>query len=34
VIQFLLEELSKCFGDDPNRYKMNELLTLAKLLEE
>lgn len=34
VIQFLLEELSKCFDDDMNRYKMNELLMLAKLLEE
>ncbi len=34
VIQFLLEELSKCFDDDLNRYKMNELLFLAKLLGE
>lgn len=34
VIQFLLEELSKCFDDGPNRYKMNELLLLAKLLQE
>ena len=34
VIQFLLEELAKCFDDDLNRYKMNELLSLAKLLGE
>lgn len=34
IIQFLLEELSKCFDDDRNRYKMEELLTLAKLLDE
>ena len=32
VIQFLLEELSKCFDDDLNKYKMNELLSLVKLL--
>lgn len=34
VIQFLLEELSKCFDNDVNRYKMNELLLLAELLGE
>lgn len=34
VIRFLLEELSKCFDDDLNRYKMNELLMLAKLMDE
>ena len=34
VIQFLLEELSKCFDNDTNRYKMEELITLAKLLSE
>jgi regulator of sirC expression with transglutaminase-like and TPR domain len=34
IIQFLLEELSKCFDDDRNRYKMEELLTLVKLLDE
>lgn len=33
VIQFLLEELSKCFDNDRNRYKMNELLALAALLD-
>jgi regulator of sirC expression with transglutaminase-like and TPR domain len=32
VIHFLLEELSKCFDNDLNRYKMNELLLLAELL--
>jgi regulator of sirC expression with transglutaminase-like and TPR domain len=34
VIQFLLEELSKCFDNDQNVYKMKELLSLAKLLDE
>ena len=34
IIQFLLEELSKCFDDDRNRYKMEELQSLAKLLDE
>lgn len=34
IIQFLLEELSKCFDNDRNRYKMEELLALAKLLDE
>lgn len=34
VIQFLLEELSKCFDDDLNRYKMEELLMIAKLISE
>ena len=34
IIQYLLEELSKCFDNDRNRYKMNELLLLANLLEE
>ncbi len=34
IIQFLLEELSKCFDNDRNRYKMEELQTLAKLLDE
>lgn len=33
IIQFQLEELSKCFDDDRNRYKMNELLSLANLLD-
>ena len=34
IIQFLLEELSKCFDNDKNRYKKEELLTLVKLLGE
>lgn len=34
IIQFLLEELSKCFDNDRNRYKMDELLLLANLLDE
>jgi regulator of sirC expression with transglutaminase-like and TPR domain len=33
IIQFLLEELSKCFDNDSNRYKMDELLSLANLLD-
>lgn len=34
VIQFLLEELAKCFDNDRNYYKMDELLSLSTLLEE
>ena len=34
IIQFLLEELSKCYDNDRNHYKMDELLTLASLLDE
>jgi regulator of sirC expression with transglutaminase-like and TPR domain len=33
IIQFLLEELSKCFDNDRNQYKMQELLSLANLLD-
>ncbi len=33
VIQFLLEELAKCFDNERNRYKMEELLSLANLLD-
>ena len=33
VIQFLLEELSKCYDNDRNQYKMEELLALANLLD-
>jgi regulator of sirC expression with transglutaminase-like and TPR domain len=33
IIQFLLEELAKCFDNDRNRYKMDELLLLANLLD-
>jgi regulator of sirC expression with transglutaminase-like and TPR domain len=34
VIQQLLEEFSKCFSDDKNASKREELLELAKLLDE
>ena len=34
VIQFLLEELSKCYDNDRNHYKMEELLALAASLDE
>jgi len=33
MIQQLLEELSKCFDDDKNRYKLTELNQLARLLD-
>lgn len=33
AIQHLLEETSKCFDDDKNAYKKEELLDLAKLLD-
>ncbi len=33
IIQFLLEELSKCYDNDRNQYKMHELLALAALLD-
>src|ERR1035437_344438 len=34
IIQFLLEELSKCFDDENNRYKQKDLIFLAALLDE
>ncbi|HCY90608.1 MAG TPA: hypothetical protein DHV17_10160 [Chitinophagaceae bacterium] len=34
VIQFLLEELSKCYDNLKNQYKMDELLGLAAMLDE
>jgi regulator of sirC expression with transglutaminase-like and TPR domain len=34
IIQHLLEEFSKCFIDSGNLYKKNDLLFLAKLLED
>jgi regulator of sirC expression with transglutaminase-like and TPR domain len=34
IIQYLLEELSKCFDNDRNSYKMKELLLLANLLDK
>lgn len=33
IIAFLLDELSKCFDNENNRYKMNELLQLAAILD-
>lgn len=33
IIQFLLEELCKCFDNTNNEYKMNELLFLSNMLE-
>ena len=33
VIQYLLEEASKCFDNEKNAYKKNELMELAKLLD-
>jgi len=34
VIQYLTEELSKCFDDEKNRYKQKDLLYLASLIED
>jgi regulator of sirC expression with transglutaminase-like and TPR domain len=34
IIQFLLEELIKCFQDDKDEYRRDELRTLIKLLED
>ena len=34
IIRFLLEEFSKCFDNELNRYKKAELLSLVKLLDE
>ncbi|RYD72453.1 MAG: hypothetical protein EOP53_21895 [Sphingobacteriales bacterium] len=34
VIQFLLDELSKCFDNDRNYYKMDELILLSNLLDD
>jgi regulator of sirC expression with transglutaminase-like and TPR domain len=33
IIQFLLEEMAKCFDNDRNQYKLEELLALAGLLD-
>jgi hypothetical protein len=32
IIRFLLEEYAKCFEDDRNRYKQDELLGLGDIL--
>lgn len=34
IIQHLLEEFSKCFGDPSELYKKNDLLFLARLLDD
>lgn len=34
IIQYLLEELSKCYDDDKNRYKQKDLLYLASLIDD
>ncbi len=34
VMQYLIEELSKCFDSDNNQYKKNELLSLANKLQK
>lgn len=34
IIQLLLEEFSKCFDDEKNAYKKQELLTLSSLITE
>ncbi|WP_143305275.1 transglutaminase-like domain-containing protein [Chitinophaga vietnamensis] len=34
IIQFLLEELSKCFRDDKDAYKQDELMNLSSILED
>lgn len=34
VIRFLLDELAKCFDNERNYYKMEELLSLSALLDE
>lgn len=34
IIQVLLEEFSKCFGEEKDQYKKNELLALASILED
>jgi len=34
IIQYLLEEFSKCFIDSNNLYKKNDLLFLAKILDD
>jgi len=34
IIQYLMEELSKCFDDDKNRYKQKDLIYLANLIDD
>ncbi|MBS1908968.1 MAG: hypothetical protein JST57_08125 [Bacteroidetes bacterium] len=33
IVQYLLEELAKCFDNERNHYKMEELLSLSALLD-
>jgi hypothetical protein len=33
VLQLLLDELGKCFDNDSNRYKKDELQLLSKMLD-
>lgn len=33
VIAFLLQEISKCFDNERNKYKMHELIALAQILD-
>jgi hypothetical protein len=33
IIQFLIEELSKCYNNINNQYKMDELMKMAALLD-
>ena len=34
IIQYLMEELSKCFDDDKSRYKQKDLIYLASLIDD
>jgi regulator of sirC expression with transglutaminase-like and TPR domain len=34
IIQFLIDELAKCFDNENNRYKMDELIFLSNLIGE
>ncbi|MEO5984420.1 MAG: transglutaminase-like domain-containing protein [Ferruginibacter sp.] len=34
VVQFLIEEISKCYDNDRDQYKVKELLTFASLLDQ
>jgi hypothetical protein len=34
IIRFLLEELSKCFQDDKEQYKIDELQNLINMLAD
>ena len=34
IIQLLLHELGKCYDNENNQYKLNELISLANILDE